>query len=91
MLAARAAFPDDSLEMLANRLDCSLSTVKRHLRRARREQAGHAVGGAGTDAGADAGAGADTGAGDDRPRPRTTGVPTVDDVLDAFDDVVEAG
>jgi hypothetical protein len=31
----RAAHPDDSLEMLAARLDCSLSTVKRHLRRAR--------------------------------------------------------
>lgn len=69
VLAARAAFPDDSLEMLANRLECSLSTIKRHLRRARRDAAGV------TDP--------------ERPRPRTAGVPTVDDVLDAFDDVVQ--
>ncbi len=40
VLAARAAYPDDSLEMLSHRLECSLSTVKRHLRRARRESAG---------------------------------------------------
>jgi hypothetical protein len=37
VLRMRAAHPDDSLESLAARLDCSLSTVKRHLRRARRE------------------------------------------------------
>jgi len=42
VLAARAAYPDDSLEMLAHRLECSLSTVKRHLRRARREAAADA-------------------------------------------------
>jgi len=72
VLAARAAYPDDSLEMLSHRLECSLSTVKRHLRRARRESAGGA---------ADA----------DRPAPRSTGVPTVDQVLDAFDGVVETG
>lgn len=69
LLAARAAYPDDSLEMLANRLECSLSTVKRHLRRARREAAGVSD--------------------PDPPRPRTAGVPTVADVLDAFDDVVQ--
>lgn len=40
VLAMRAAHPDESLEELASRLDCSLSTVKRHLRRARREAAG---------------------------------------------------
>jgi hypothetical protein len=32
----RAAHPDESLETLAHRLGCSLSTVKRHLRRERR-------------------------------------------------------
>ncbi|MPZ60732.1 MAG: transcription factor WhiB [Propionibacteriales bacterium] len=39
VLRARAAYPDDSLEMLANRLGCSLSTVKRHMRRARQKGA----------------------------------------------------
>nr|WP_281370015.1 WhiB family transcriptional regulator [Naumannella cuiyingiana] len=34
----RQANPHESLEMLARRLDCSLSTVKRHLRRHRRGQ-----------------------------------------------------
>ena len=34
VLRMRAAHPDDSLETLAERLECSLSTVKRHLRRA---------------------------------------------------------
>ena len=67
VLAMRAAYPDESLEELAVRLECSLSTVKRHLRRARR--------------------GADEAA---RPEPTRTDVPTVDDVLDAFDAVVEA-
>lgn len=38
VLAMRAAHPDDSLEQLAGRLECSLSTVKRHLRRARRAE-----------------------------------------------------
>lgn len=33
----RAAHPDESLEVLAGRLGCSLSTVKRHLRRERTE------------------------------------------------------
>ena len=32
----RHAHPDESLETLARRLGCSLSTVKRHLRRERR-------------------------------------------------------
>jgi len=66
VLAARATYPDDSLESLAHRLDCSLSTIKRHLRRARREASGSPEP-------------------EDRPVPRTAGVPTVDDVLDAFD------
>jgi len=33
----RTANPHETLEMLAQRLGCSLSTVKRHLRRERRE------------------------------------------------------
>lgn len=36
VLRLRAAHPDESLEVLARRLGCSLSTVKRHLRRERR-------------------------------------------------------
>ena len=71
VLAVRAAYPDDSLEELASRLDCSLSTVKRHLRRARREASDPAEA--------------------DRPAPTDPALPTVDDVLDAFDEVVEAG
>ena len=67
VLAMRNAYPNESLEQLATRLECSLSTVKRHLRRERR------------------GEGEPT-----RPEPTRTDVPTVDDVLDAFDAVVEA-
>ncbi|WP_197429696.1 sigma factor-like helix-turn-helix DNA-binding protein [Auraticoccus cholistanensis] len=37
VLRLRRANPDESLETLAHRLGCSLSTVKRHLRRARTE------------------------------------------------------
>ena len=39
----RNANPDESLEMLAQRLGCSLSTVKRHLRRERREPSAKTV------------------------------------------------
>jgi hypothetical protein len=39
----RNANPDESLEMLAHRLGCSLSTVKRHLRRERREPSAETV------------------------------------------------
>jgi hypothetical protein len=35
VLRLRAAHPDESLDVLARRLGCSLSTVKRHLRRER--------------------------------------------------------
>lgn len=35
----RRSHPDESLDFIAQRLGCSLSTVKRHLRRARAEQA----------------------------------------------------
>lgn len=62
VLRARAAYPDDSLETLATRLGCSLSTVKRHLRQARN---------------------------DDAPSARKTSAPTVEDVLDAFEQVVD--
>lgn len=37
VLRIRAAHPDETLEVLAVRLGCSLSTVKRHLRRERNE------------------------------------------------------
>lgn len=37
VLSLRAAHPDESLRVLASRLGCSLSTVKRHMRRARLE------------------------------------------------------
>ena len=39
----RNAYPDESLEMLAHRLGSSLSTVKRHLRRERREPSAETV------------------------------------------------
>ncbi|HEY7045209.1 MAG TPA: WhiB family transcriptional regulator [Nocardioidaceae bacterium] len=65
VLRMRAQHPDESLEALASRLGCSLSTVKRHLRRARREAAGPHV------------TIADT-------------LPTMEEVFDAFDEVVEA-
>ena len=39
VLATRAAYPNDSLASIADRLGCSLSTVKRHLRSAREAKA----------------------------------------------------
>ena len=36
LLRLRNAHPDESLERLARRLGCSLSTVKRHMRKERR-------------------------------------------------------
>ncbi len=66
VLRMRAAHPDDSLETLAERLGCSLSTVKRHLRRARREEA---RGGADDSCDVD--------------------LPTMDQVFEAFEAVVE--
>jgi len=35
VMAARHAYPDETTRQLAQRLGCSMSTVKRHLRRAR--------------------------------------------------------
>ncbi|MDQ3628706.1 MAG: WhiB family transcriptional regulator [Actinomycetota bacterium] len=72
VVAMRAAHPDESLDQIALRLECSLSTVKRHLRRARRDAQV-----------------ADHGAAGARPTPSDSSLPTVDDVLDAFDEVVE--
>lgn len=66
VLRMRAAHPDDSLEMLAARLDCSLSTVKRHLRRARNQSS----------------------PADRKPAERRR-LPSMDDVFDAFEKVVE--
>ncbi|MFT4299343.1 MAG: WhiB family transcriptional regulator [Aeromicrobium sp.] len=40
VLTARRTHPGDTCQQLAERLGCSTSTVKRHLRRARQEQAG---------------------------------------------------
>lgn len=67
VLRMRAQHPDDSLEQIAGRLDCSLSTVKRHLRRARTD----ADGPDGTAAG-------------------SAGLPTMDEVFEAFEQVVES-
>ena len=39
VMRLRRAHPDETLEQLAQRLGCSLSTVKRHLRRSRQEPA----------------------------------------------------
>jgi HTH domain len=63
VLTARTTHPKDTCQQLAERLGCSTSTIKRHLRRARAEAAQADVQVA--------------------PSPRR--VPTVDDVLDAFD------
>lgn len=64
VLAARRANPSDTFAQLAERLGCSLSTVKRHLRQAssRPRQAGA--------------------------RHARTAPPSVDEVLDVFDEVV---
>ncbi|KAA1424968.1 transcription factor WhiB [Mumia zhuanghuii] len=65
ILATRRAYPNDTFAQLAERLGCSLSTIKRHLREA-----------------------------STRPRPATkprasrTTRPSVDEVLDVFDEVV---
>lgn len=60
VLAARRAYPSDTFAQLADRLGCSVSTVKRRVREASSEGA----------------------------RPSRTAVPSVDAVLDVFDEVV---
>ncbi len=67
VLRMRSQHPDESLEQIAGRLDCSLSTVKRHLRRAR-----------------GAGGGLDTARGG------SVDLPTLDEVFEAFEQVVES-
>ena len=61
VLAMRDAYPQDSFGQLAARLRCSLSTVKRHMRRAREDA--------------------------EAPRSPIRAVPTVEEVLDCFDQV----
>jgi hypothetical protein len=41
VMAARQAYPKDTCHQLAERLDCSTSTIKRHLRRAREQKLVH--------------------------------------------------
>ncbi len=65
VLRMRSQHPDDPLEQIASRLGCSLSTVKRHLRRARDSSK----------------QGSDSGS--------ALGRPTMDEVFDAFEQVVE--
>ncbi len=78
VLAVRAAFPEEPLEELAARLECSLSTVKRHLRRARKVSGGRTADDPGNEAATQ------------RAETSDGRRPTVAEVLDAFDRVVEA-
>jgi len=64
VMAARQAYPKDTCHQLAERLHCSTSTVKRHLRKAREEKLVPVA--AATTV-------------------RATEQPTVEDVLDCFD------
>jgi len=66
VMRMRSQHPDDSLEQIASRLGCSLSTVKRHLRRARSESGGSLDSG------------------------KASGLPTMDEVFEAFEQVVES-
>jgi hypothetical protein len=60
VMAARHAYPKDTCHQLADRLDCSTSTIKRHLRRAREQKLTVS-------------------------EANTSQAPTMDAVLDAFD------
>lgn len=62
VMTARQAHPKDTCHQLAERLNCSTSTIKRHLRRAREEEAVVSTAVA-----------------------TSTAPPTVEDVLDCFD------
>ena len=66
VVAARQAHPKDTCQQLAERLGCSTSTIKRHLRRERQKVAAVA---------------------DEAP---TEGKPTLEQVLDAFDQLSTA-
>lgn len=65
VVAMRQSHPTDTCQQLADRLGCSTSTVKRHLRRAREESAQASS----------------------TQESLNRRVPTVDEVLDAFDDL----
>lgn len=62
VVAARQAYPQDTCHQLAERLGCSTSTIKRHLRRAREQHLAPTT-----------------------PQPGDRALPTVDAVLDCFD------
>lgn len=63
VLTSRQAYPKDTCQQLAERLGCSTSTIKRHLRRDREQRAADAI-----------------------PDPAAEQhLPTIDEVLDAFD------
>jgi hypothetical protein len=66
VVAARQAHPKDTCQQLAERLGCSTSTIKRHLRRERQKAASPADGAA------------------------AEGKPTLEQVLDAFDQLSTA-
>ena len=63
VMTARQAYPKDTCHQLAERLGCSTSTIKRHLRRAREQQRDAAL----------------------LPAPAEPALPSVDAVLDCFD------
>jgi hypothetical protein len=65
VLRMRSQHPDESLEQIASRLGCSLSTVKRHLRRARSQSGGSSD------------------------PDNASDLPTMDEVFEAFEQVVE--
>ncbi|AWB90815.1 WhiB family transcriptional regulator [Aeromicrobium chenweiae] len=63
VMTARQAYPKDTCHQLAERLGCSTSTIKRHLRRAREQKLEAAA----------------------APNEATALLPSIDAVLDAFD------
>ena len=63
VMMARHAYPKDTCQQLAERLGCSTSTIKRHLRRDRQHQHDEA----------------------DSPSSSAPSLPTIDAVLDCFD------
>ncbi|CAN5162372.1 hypothetical protein BH09ACT10_BH09ACT10_11000 [soil metagenome] len=65
VMTVRRAHPEETFSQIAERLGCSLSTIKRHMRRARTMR-------------------------DDTHRPvSATRIPTVDEVLECFDTIVD--
>jgi len=64
VMTARQAYPKDTCHQLAERLGCSTSTIKRHLRRAREQKRDDAL-----------------------TTPANPCLPTVDAVLDVFDEL----